>query len=123
MRTLRAVTVAFGIIISLSFAASSVLAEAVHSDKFANPNGIEQRSLHVPEVIAADETSYLFDAAPSNNGRHLGFSIAAFHSGPRLGIVRPNVPEVTQNPEPATMILLGTGLAAVGAVIRRRRRV
>jgi hypothetical protein len=119
----RAVPVAFGVLISLALAASTALADAVHNDKLANVNAFEQRTLHLPDVSRAEEEGYLFTGVQSNNGKHLGFSAAAIHRGPHLGIVRPNSPTVTQNPEPATMVLLGTGLAAVGASIRRRRKV
>ena len=57
----------------------------------------------------------------NNNGKHGGFS-TAIHQGPRLGIVRPSTPEVSQNPEPTAMVLLGTGLAAVGAFARKLNR-
>src|ERR1041384_3094448 len=58
------------------------------------------------------DTSYLFAANfEKNNGKHRGFSVAV-HQGPRLGIVRPSNPTVSENPEPTAMVLLGTGLAA-----------
>lgn len=69
------------------------------------------------------ESGYLYTAHfENNNGKHLGFSMTAFNRSPKLGIVRPQAPSsVTQNPEPATMVLLGTGLAAVTAFARKRR--
>lgn len=70
------------------------------------------------------ETGYLYAAHfEDNNGKHLGFSMTAFRQGPQLGIVRPQTPAAaTQNPEPTAMVLLGTGLAAVAAVARRKGR-
>lgn len=117
-----AVPVALGVVFFVVFAASTALADAVHSNKFVNFNGFEHRALHLLDVSRAEEESYLFVGIHPNNGKHLGFSAAAIHRGPQLGIVRPIGPSVTQNPEPATMVLLGTGLAAVGAAIRRRRK-
>src|SRR6185503_5219902 len=119
----RVVPIAFGVVFSVVFAASTALADAVHSNKLDNLNGIENRTLHLPDLSRAEDEGYLFAGVQSNNGKHLGFSIASVHRGPQLGIVRPSGPSVTQNPEPATMVLLGTGLAAVGAAIRRRRKV
>ena len=117
----RAVAVAFGVIFSFALAASAARADSVHS---ANLSGSLSAldSLDLPDVSRAEEHSALFAGVLPGNGKHLGFSVAAFRHGPQLGIVRPNSPTVTQNPEPATMLLLGTGLAAVGAFIRRRRR-
>jgi hypothetical protein len=69
------------------------------------------------------ETGYLYAGQfEDNNGKHLGFSMASVNRGPKLGIVRPNTPTVTQNPEPTAMVLLGTGLAAAAAFARRRSR-
>ena len=123
MRKQTGVTVALGVVLAFAFAASSVKADAVHSENFKLER-LEEMRLHLPDVSGAEERSYLFTGIHANNGKHLGFSISSFHAGPRIGVLRPsNGSNVTQNPEPATMILLGTGLAAVGAAIRRRRKV
>jgi hypothetical protein len=72
--------------------------------------------------IQSAETGYLYaEHFENNNGKHLGFSIAAAHRGPRLGIVKPQAPDVSQNPEPAAMVLLGTGLAAVAGIARKKK--
>lgn len=61
----------------------------------------------------------------SNNGKHIGFSVSQFNPGMKFGLFNPrnpSIPEVTQNPEPTGMILLGTGLAALGGYARRKIR-
>ena len=73
------------------------------------------------------DTAYLYTAHfENNNGKHLGFSLATVHQGPKPDVVRtPFAASVTQNPEPTAMVLLGTGLAAAAAFARkvnRRRR-
>lgn len=122
----RVVTVAVGIFFSLTLAVSSARADMVsHHDQLLDGlKGVENMMIHLPEISRADEHSYLFTGVHTNNGKHLGFSASAFHAGPKIGLVRsPSTPTVTENPEPATMILLGTGLAAVGAAVRRRRKL
>lgn len=68
------------------------------------------------------ETGYLYAAHfENNNGRHLGFSVAARGHERLPGTKKPS-PGVSENPEPTAMVLLGTGLAAIGALARRKIR-
>jgi len=106
---------------------SSVRADSLHPDmQLEKLIYAERHNLTVFDDQSA-ETGYLYAAHfENNNGKHLGFSMTSVNRGPRLGIVRPpSAAEVSQNPEPTAMVLLGTGLAAVGAFARklnRRRR-
>src|SRR2546423_3977141 len=103
--------------------ASSARADSLHSDKFLEKLIYAQRHNLTVLDNQFDETGYLYAGHfENNNGKHLGFSIAAFNHGPKLGIVRPAAPAVSQNPEPTAMVLLGTGLAAVAAIARRKNR-
>ena len=103
--------------------ASSALADGQRSDMFLEK--LIYAETHNLTVLDTqfDDTGYLYAGQfENNNGKHLGFSMAAVNRGPKLGIVRPTTPTVTQNPEPTAMVLLGTGLAAVAAVARRKSR-
>ena len=103
---------------------SSVRADSLHPDMLLEKLiYAERHNLTVFDDQSA-ETGYLYAAHfENNNGRHLGFSMTSVNRGPRLGIVRPpSAAEVSQNPEPTAMVLLGTGLAAVGAFARRINR-
>ena len=91
---------------------------------FENNNGkhLGFRNLTNIDIQRVADTSYLFAGQfENNNGKHSGFSVA-IHQGPRLGIVRPSTPSVSQNPEPTAMVLLGTGLAAAAALARKVNR-
>src|SRR5215212_7130601 len=103
---------------------SSARADSLHPDmQIEKLIFAERHNLTVFDDQRA-ETEYLYAAHfENNNGKHLGFSMTSVNRGPRLGIVRPPVSEdVSQNPEPTAMVLLGTGLAAVGAVARKVNR-
>ena len=106
---------------------SAVRADSLHPDMQLEKLIFAERHLTVFDDIQGAEIGYLYAGHfENNNGKHLGFSMTSVNRGPKLGIVRPPAAiEVSQNPEPTAMVLLGTGLAAVGAFARkinRRRR-
>ena len=123
MPKLRTVATAFVFVLSVAFAASSVQADPVHTARLSESlNALENMSLHLPDVSRAEEHAALFAGIHSNHGKHSGFTVAAVRPGLKFGLFKGAQPTVSQNPEPATMLLLGTGMAAVGAAMRRRRK-
>ena len=123
MSKTRVVTSALSAVVFLTLA-SSARADVIQADKYLEKLiYAERHNLTVFDSQSA-ETGYLYAGHfENNNGKHLGFSVAAISKGPKLGIVRPSAPtsSVSQNPEPTAMVLLGTGLAAVAAVARRKK--
>ena len=123
MTRTKTLTSVFGALLFLTFV-SPVRADVVHPKMdlekliYAENHGLTAFDLQ------SAETAYLYAAHfENNNGKHLGFSVSAVHKSPILGIVRPAAPSsVASNPEPTTMVLLGTGLVAVGALARRKGR-
>lgn len=103
--------------------ASSARADVVHADMYLEKLIFAERhGLTVFDNQSA-EIGYLYaEHFENNNGKHLGFSMTAVNRGPRLGIVKPTSPSVTENPEPTAMVLLGTGLAAAAAFARKKGR-
>ncbi len=115
-----------GVLCACSFltVVSAVQADVVHPNmQLEKLMYADNHNLAVLDIVRA-ENGYLYAGHfENNNGKHLGFSLAAFKGGPRLGIVRPQSPSsVSENPEPTTMLLLGTGLAAAAAFARKKRR-
>ena len=103
---------------------SSARADSLHSDMFLEKLVYaENHHLTVFDNQSAG-IDYLYTGHfENNNGKHLGFSMTSVQRGPRFGIVKPLSPDsATPNPEPTAMVLLGTGLAAVAAVARKRSR-
>ena len=102
--------------------ASTARADMLHVDIHLEKRIFAERHNLTSLDIQSAETGYLYaEHFENNNGKHLGFSMAAAHRGPRLGIVRPQAPDVSQNPEPTAMVLLGTGLAAVAGLARKKK--
>ena len=103
---------------------SSVRADSLHPDMQLEKLIFAERHLTVFDDIQGAEIGYLYAGHfENNNGKHLGFSMTSVNRGPKLGIVRPPATvEVSQNPEPTAMVLLGTGLAAAGAFARKKNR-
>jgi hypothetical protein len=104
---------------------SSVRADSLHPDMLLEKLiYAERHNLTVFDDSQSAETGYLYAGHfENNNGKHLGFSMTSVNRSPRLGIVRPPTSvDVSQNPEPTAMVLLGTGLAAAGALARKRNR-
>ena len=103
---------------------ASVRADSLHPDMQLEKLIFAERHLTVFDDIQGAEIGYLYAGHfENNNGKHLGFSMTSVNRGPKLGIVRPPAAiEVSQNPEPTAMVLLGTGLAAAGAFARKKNR-
>lgn len=134
MHKQRVISIALGVFFSIALAASVVRADAVHANKDISDFTIGELSLvrdlnaswhpdfHLADVSRAEKGGYLFLVAQSNTGKHVGFDVTPVECGP--GILKAGTQAgVSQNPEPATMLLLGTGLAAGAAIVRRRRRL
>lgn len=116
--------------VAVSVVLLTLVSSSVRADSVNLPPGLEklteEQSLQFPDIGKADLTGLLAEHFANNNGKHLGFSVAAFHTGMKFGLANaPNTvsgASVTQNPEPTGMLLLGTGLAGAAAYARRKRR-
>ena len=104
---------------------SAVRADSAHGENLIIEKRIfAERHLDLSLDDQRIATGYLYAGHfENNNGKHLGFSMASVRQGPRFSLVSPpRPPSVTENPEPTAMVLLGTGLAAIGALARKLNR-
>jgi hypothetical protein len=89
-------------------------------------NNLEGHQLNLPDQSRAGTVLAFSEHFETNNGKHLGFSVASTHRGQKFGLFKSPQSsgggDTIPNPEPAAVFLLGTGLAAVGAYARRRFR-
>ena len=96
------------------------------SDHFADNNGKHLGFINALRGLTNDtDLDFANSNNNGNNGKHLGFSVAAIRPGLKIGLAdrrKGDDTSVSQNPEPTAILLLGTGLAAGAAFVRRRTR-
>jgi uncharacterized protein YcfJ len=138
------ISVALGVLSLVAVAASAAKADTIHSNHqlIRSVDVTEHIDLfNLRDVGRGEIHGYLFFVEHWDNGKHLGVSNGKHlgtSKGKHLGIsfgLAPQVPQVvqvksvdkpratvTQNPEPVSLALLGTGLIALGAAVRHRRK-
>jgi|GEM_PF-2880412 len=132
------VCVAIGVVLLFGLSVSTVRADSVDAKEFLKQVnwGHQKQLLYISnweefrylDHLESNNGKHLgWFGAHSNNGKHLGwFGMTVVRVGPVLGVAGSsgagNGNPTTPNPEPATMVLFGTGLIAVGYYARRRYR-
>jgi hypothetical protein len=124
MRKAKTLVVTATVLCLFTLAAVSARADSVDSSQLIEKlNNADVHCLDLPDTDRVGTGGGLFvEQFQNNNGKHLGFSVASLNRGNKFGLFKPNNPTTIENPEPAAVLLLGTGLAAVGAYARRRIR-
>ena len=118
----KTVGVILGVVFLIAMGVTSVQADSVSAHRWLDDlNHGEQVRMVLFEVAQEEAVAYLQNQH-TNQGKHLGFNVASMHQGPTLAVVGyyGGHTAATPNPEPTTIMLLGTGILAVGALARRR---
>lgn len=119
----KVVTGILSTVLCLTFASSAYAERAAVEMSLEKELYAQRHHLTLLSDFELAETAYLYAGHfENNNGRHLGFSLGLRRREQGLPGEKKTSPTVTENPEPTAMVLLGTGLAAVGALARRKNR-
>lgn len=128
MRIARTLTACLGVAFLLTLAASSARADSICADDMVvKVHNTEGHLFNLPDQSRAGMVHLFAEDFETNNGKHLGFSVASLNRGNKFGLFKgpqgsSGGGETIPNPEPAAVFLLGSGLAGLGAYARRRFR-
>lgn len=122
------ISVALGVLSLVAVTASAAKADTIHSNHqlIRSVDVTEHIDLfNLSDVGRGEIHGYLFFVQHSDKGKDLGISFGLAPQVPQVvqvkSVDKPRA-TVTQNPEPVSLALLGTGLIALGAAVRHRRR-